>query len=364
MMFLRRGFIFALDGKPQYLLSWAYNFCSKITSSQLNKEGEVSTYSVPLASCSSSLYLSPLFPDKPHRGGYDVEILDDDAWRASAGLAQACRGIDTAAGFLKEEVFHETVEMSQLDEEDPDFDEIDNMRINGNLFYKLDCNSKEYEEYNIDFHRRDKASKKKDNKKETKTMENDSKGSRAKDNHIKLNRKKDKVCANSISIGEKCGLVSLLDENGMNKNCIEKKQRTLTFNQLTAPYHEPFCLDIYISKASVRACIIHRVTSKVVAVAHSISKDMKFDLGSTRNSTACTAVGAVLAQRILADDIHDVSYTPRKGEKLEGKLQLVLQSIIDNGINVKVKIKQRKTKNLGAPSYQTKYLYKYNQHND
>ncbi|PQQ06025.1 uncharacterized protein Pyn_01652 [Prunus yedoensis var. nudiflora] len=67
---------------------------------------------------------------------------------------------------------------------------------------------------------------------------------------------------------------------------------------------------------------------------------MKFDLGSTRNATACAAVGAVLAQRALADDIHDVIYTPRKGERLEGKLQIVLQSVIDNGINVKVKLKQ------------------------
>ncbi|KAF7806858.1 putative ribosomal protein L18 [Senna tora] len=127
---------------------------------------------------------------------------------------------------------------------------------------------------------------------------------------------------------------------------VNKKQRTLTFNQLTGPFHEPFCLDIYISKASVRACIVHRVTSKVVAVAHSISKDMKFDFTSTRNKNTCAAVGAILAQRALADDIHDVIYTPRKGERLEGKLQIVLQSIIDNGINVKVKIKQRMPKKV------------------
>ena len=84
------------------------------------------------------------------------------------------------------------------------------------------------------------------------------------------------------------------------------------------------------------------MTSKVVAVAHSISKDMKFDLASTRNVNACGAVGAVLAQRALADDIHDVVYTPRKGDRLEGKLQIVLQSIIDNGVNVKVKLKQKR----------------------
>lgn len=131
--------------------------------------------------------------------------------------------------------------------------------------------------------------------------------------------------------------------NGIAALVIEdKKIRTPTYNQLTDPYHLPFCLDIYLSKSSVRACIVHRVTSKVVAVAHSISKDMKHDLASTRDSTACAAVGRVLAQRAIADDIHNVVYTPRKGDKLEGKLQIVLQSIIDNGIDVKVKIKQRR----------------------
>ena len=130
----------------------------------------------------------------------------------------------------------------------------------------------------------------------------------------------------------------------------KKKVRTPTFNQLTGPYHEPFCLDIYISKASVRACIIHRATSKVVAVAHSISKDMKFDLRSTRNASACAAVGEILAQKALDDDIHDVIYTPRKGDRLEGKLQIVLQSIIDNGVNVKVKLKQRRPKKAAQAS--------------
>ena len=73
---------------------------------------------------------------------------------------------------------------------------------------------------------------------------------------------------------------------------------------------------------------------------------MKFDLASTKNRAACAAVGAILARRALDDDIHDVIYTPRKGERLEGKLQIVLQSIIDSGINVKVKIKQRRRRKL------------------
>lgn len=207
------------------------------------------------------------------------------------------------------------------------------MRIRGDLFYKLDRGSKEFEEYNYDFHRKNnnqKTRKEQNNQEETKMKKEAAKSNQQVREEYK---KRDEPKINTFT-GE------MDDFNAATK----KRERTLTFNQLTAPYHYPFCLDIYISKASVRACVIHRVTSKVVTVAHSISKDMKFDLGSTRNAVACAAVGTVLAQRSLEDDIHDVIYTPRKGDKVEGKLEVVLQAIIDNGVNVKVKLTQRKLK--------------------
>jgi hypothetical protein len=79
-----------------------------------------------------------------------------------------------------------------------------------------------------------------------------------------------------------------------------------------------------------------------VSVAHSISKDMKFDLGSRKGIKACVAVGALLAKRAIEDDIHNAIYTPRKGDKIEGKIEVVLRGIIENGVDVKVKLKQRK----------------------
>ncbi|KAM4126165.1 hypothetical protein ACB094_01G367500 [Castanea mollissima] len=277
----------------------------------------------------SSLHLSPLFTDdKAHSGSYDIELVDHDTWKVSSGLAQAWRGVVDGSSSVGDEPVDSCSEVVECDQED--FDDIDNMRIRGNLFYKLDRDSKEFEEYNLDFHRR-KSSNRENGRKECKKAE---KKEIPSGNMAPRVEKLPKVVSNKF-------VKSPLDE--MDNACVGKKKlRTLTYNQLTGPYHEPFCLDIYISKASVRACVVHRVTSKVVAVAHSISKDMKFDLASTRNVTACGAVGAVLAQRALADDIHDVVYTPRKGDKLEGKLQIVLQSIIDNGINVKVKLKQKR----------------------
>ncbi|WOL08089.1 hypothetical protein Cni_G16841 [Canna indica] len=225
-----------------------------------------------------------------------------------------------------------------------DFDEIEDLRLHKRLFYKLDKGSKECEEHNLNFHRKksvkkchNKTSVEVDSKKEHKELEK------------KQNQKvvKPKM-AKTSEPGADCPLIKSGGVDTKLTIMEGKRVRMPTYNQLTDPYHLPFCLDIYISKASVRACIVHRVTSKVVAVAHSISKDMKFDLKSRKDSTACAAVGGILAQRAIEDDIHNVIYTPRKGEKIEGKIQIVLQSIIDHGVDVKVKLKQKRPAKVGV----------------
>ncbi|CAL4919974.1 unnamed protein product [Urochloa decumbens] len=207
------------------------------------------------------------------------------------------------------------------DEEAQDFDDdIDDMRHRNKLFYKLDQGSKEYEENNMTLRRRrnrDKANAK--NPKECKVEPAKSVSSNA----PKLKAKRAAREEDMVEV---------------------KRERVLTFNQMTDPYHHPFCLDIHVTEGSVRACFVHRVTSRVVAVAHSISKDMKFDLGSRKGKCmkACAAVGAVLAKRAIEDDIHNAVYTPRKGDRIEGKVEVVLRAITDNGVDVKVKLKQRK----------------------
>ena len=332
---LLRGRIVSSSVSKYLFSSGARNFCLR-ASTFLDKEREAAQSALDddrkmtRGNCPSGIHLPSLFSHAgPYPDGYDIELVDPDTWQVSSGLAQAWRDEPSGRRVVKGTIDEQNHE-SPSGETHLDFDEIEDMRIHGSLFYKVDRDSKEFEEYNVEFHR--KTSSKKERKKVNPTQNSPSNSDQApklpnvvksKDHHIFLLNERD----------------SSFVEN--------KKLRTPTFNQLTAPYHEPFCLDIFVSKGSVRACIIHRVTSKVVAVAHSISKDMKFDFTSTRNSTTCAAVGRILAQRALADDIHDVVYTPRKGDKLEGKLQIVLQSIIGSGVNVKVKLKQRKTKKAG-----------------
>lgn len=308
----------------------AFNLC--FTTIPKKDDGEAVS---SLSEHSSSIHLSTFFSNSNHPStSFDIELVDCDAWRLSSGVAQACKGDWAAPGASScvQHVIDESIDGHV--EGEPDFEDIDNMRIRGNLFFKLERSSKEFEEYNVEFHRKKSSKKKNDkpegNRNKAKTTPNETFKDQKLPKVHELARSKSVIMPQMDEIDE--------------MSPAKKRQRIPTFNQLTGPYHEPFCLDIYISNASVRACIVHRVTSKVVAVAHSISKDLKFDLASTKNKTTCAAVGAILAQRALADDIHDVIYTPRKGERVEGKLQIVLKSIIDNGINVKLKIKQRPKK--------------------
>ncbi|OEL14685.1 hypothetical protein BAE44_0024293 [Dichanthelium oligosanthes] len=254
---------------------------------------------------------SPRSSSEPLGSGFHIDVVDSDLWPASFGFfSETTRGSEYPDGLQR----HDDDEVQDFD------DEIDDMRHRKKLFYKLDRGSKEYDENNVTLRRsrnRDKANAK--NPKECKKVE-----------HVK-----------PVSFN----VPKLKAKRAAPEDDVELKQgRVPTFNQMTDPYHHPFCLDIHVTKGSVRACFVHRVTSRVVAVAHSISKDMKFDLGSRKGKgmKACAAVGALLAKRAREDDIHNAVYTPRKGDRIEGKIEIVLCAITENGVDVKVKLKQRK----------------------
>uniref|UniRef100_A0A1D1Y518 50S ribosomal protein L18 n=1 Tax=Anthurium amnicola TaxID=1678845 RepID=A0A1D1Y518_9ARAE len=290
-------------------------------------------FSLPLPGC-----------DPPVTGGFGVELVDSDLWRVSSALAHAWRPPEAAPptstdGVPVTEEGDEVGEGEEGDGDSPDFDEIEELRLRKKLFYKLDRGSMEFEECSLSLFRRQKSKSKKKNPLESGDPRSSPEPRKKGDAFMAESPKRAKPTKLRCQPREiSPSMASGAEEDGKKQ---KKRERTQTFNQLTDPYHLPFCLDIYISKGSVRACVVHRATSKVVAVAHSISKDMKYDLASRRDAAACAAVGAALAQRALSDDIHNVVYTPRKGEKIEGKLQVVLQSIVDSGIDVKVKVKQR-----------------------
>lgn len=66
------------------------------------------------------------------------------------------------------------------------------------------------------------------------------------------------------------------------------------------------------------------------------SKDIKAALKSRSDIPACLAVGRFLAERAKEADVYACTYTPRESDKFEGKIRAVVQSMIDNGIDIKV----------------------------
>uniref|UniRef100_A0A7C9DF69 L18 ribosomal protein Heart Stopper n=1 Tax=Opuntia streptacantha TaxID=393608 RepID=A0A7C9DF69_OPUST len=138
------------------------------------------------------------------------------------------------------------------------------------------------------------------------------------------------------------GVEDYLDDNNSRPYTYQKEKKSknphkhISFKQRTVAYMQPFTLDVFISKRFVQASLTHRVTCKQVAVAGTNSKDIKAALKSRCDIPACLAVGKILADRAREADVYTASFTPRARDKFEGKIRAVVQSLIDNGIDVKV----------------------------
>ncbi|KAL8200180.1 hypothetical protein R6Q57_011519 [Mikania cordata] len=138
------------------------------------------------------------------------------------------------------------------------------------------------------------------------------------------------------------GVEDFLDDDNSRPYTYKKEKKSknpnkhISFKQRTIAYMEPFTLDVFISKRFVSASITHRVTSKQVAVAGTNSKDIKAALKSRSDIPACLAIGKILSDRAREADVYTASYQPRERDKFEGKIRAIVQSLIDNGIDVKI----------------------------
>ncbi|CAN0897541.1 hypothetical protein LINGRAHAP2_LOCUS19194 [Linum grandiflorum] len=138
------------------------------------------------------------------------------------------------------------------------------------------------------------------------------------------------------------GVEDFLDDDNSRPYTFQKGKvsknpnKSVSFKQRTQAFIEPFTLDVFISKRFVSASLTHRVTSKQVATAGTNSKDIKAALKSRSDIPACLAIGRILADRAREADVFTAVYTPRERDRFEGKIRAVVQSLIDNGIDVKV----------------------------
>ncbi|KAJ6975557.1 hypothetical protein NC653_031409 [Populus alba x Populus x berolinensis] len=113
---------------------------------------------------------------------------------------------------------------------------------------------------------------------------------------------------------------------------LEKKPNKKSWKQRTEMYMKPFLLNVFFSRKFIQAKVMHRGTSKVISVATTNAKDLRHSLPSLTDHNACRIVGKLIAERSKEADVYAISYEPRKDERIEGKLGIVIDTIKENGI--------------------------------
>ncbi|GLT92867.1 hypothetical protein SLE2022_106790 [Rubroshorea leprosula] len=113
---------------------------------------------------------------------------------------------------------------------------------------------------------------------------------------------------------------------------LAKKPNRKSWKQKTDMYMRPFLLNVFFSKRFIHAKVMHRGTSKVITVATTNAKDLRYTLPSLTDHNACRVIGKLIADRSKEADVFAMSYEPQKNERIEGKLGMVLDTIKENGI--------------------------------
>ncbi|KAH9627498.1 hypothetical protein KSS87_006189 [Heliosperma pusillum] len=111
-----------------------------------------------------------------------------------------------------------------------------------------------------------------------------------------------------------------------------KRPSRKSWKQRTDMFMRPFLLNVFFSKKFIHAKVMHRGTSKVISVATTNAKDLRTTLPSLTDNNACREIGRLIAERSKEADVYALAYEPRKGERIEGKLGIVLDTIQQNGI--------------------------------
>lgn len=118
------------------------------------------------------------------------------------------------------------------------------------------------------------------------------------------------------------------------KGALDPPKNKKSWKQRHEKFLKPFILDVFISHKYVHAKVVHRLTSKVVSVATTNAKDLRYSLFSLTDENACKTIGKLLAERSIEADVFAVTFSLRRGERFEGKLALVVNTLVENGVAV------------------------------
>ncbi|XP_077242940.1 ribosomal L18p/L5e family protein [Tasmannia lanceolata] len=141
----------------------------------------------------------------------------------------------------------------------------------------------------------------------------------------------DFITTPSLQIPNRAGVVQAAWTRRSRGELANKPNRK-SWKQRTDMYMRPFLLNVFFSKRFIHAKVVHRGTSKVISVASTNAKDLRNTLPSLTDNDACRVIGRLIAERSMEADVFAMSFDPKKDERIEGKLGIVLDTIKENGI--------------------------------
>ncbi|PHT88055.1 hypothetical protein T459_10161 [Capsicum annuum] len=77
---------------------------------------------------------------------------------------------------------------------------------------------------------------------------------------------------------------------------------------------------------------MHRVTCKVISVATTNTRDLRNTLTFLTDNDDARVIGKLIAERSKKADVYAIAYEPGKNEQIEGRLEIILDTIYKNGI--------------------------------
>lgn len=110
--------------------------------------------------------------------------------------------------------------------------------------------------------------------------------------------------------------------------------RMISFKKRTGMYTHPFLVNLNLKNRQMLASVFHRQSSKRVVLVGTDSKEVRGGLRCQVDIPACLALGRALAAKAKAADVYAACYISR--ERFEGKSRAIVQTAIDNGIDIKV----------------------------
>ncbi|XP_002974657.2 uncharacterized protein LOC9637422 [Selaginella moellendorffii] len=105
----------------------------------------------------------------------------------------------------------------------------------------------------------------------------------------------------------------------------------MSFRRESDKYMRPYFLIIDFPKRSIHAKIVHRAQHTTVASVGTNSRDLKAFLPDKTDLAACRFTGELLARRAKEADCYAVAFN---GSRVEGRLAVVIDSLVDCGISV------------------------------